>query len=465
MAKNKAYKIDRTLCKGCNICLEVCPKKAFYKTGKFIGEVAEITIDSKKCNSCAQCDILCPDGAIVFETTKAKRALPAKAALKRCGRGGWKWKKSPFPPDKYLLSGNDACAEGALAAGCRFFTGYPITPASEISQRMAERMPELNGVFIQMEDEIASMAAIIAASWMGKKTMTATSGPGFSLMQENISYADMTETPCVIIDVQRGGPSTGMPTKPATGDIRMARWGDHGGSPHIALCPSSAQECYDLTIKAFNLAEKFRTPVIVLSDAALAHLYEPVIIKPRNCVFDRIYIPNQPPFGPTKNYSAPSMPNFTDEERIMVTGSAHNEWGVRNTFESEPYEKLIWHLHNKIVKQKLVDVEKFLCKDAEQIIVSYGLVGRAAKETVRKARKKGIKAGLIRLKILWPFPTNVIKKYEKQCKKFIVPEMNQGQLSYVVREKINTNVVSLPQPNGELINPERILKYLIKGEW
>ncbi|MBU1179089.1 2-oxoacid:acceptor oxidoreductase subunit alpha [Patescibacteria group bacterium] len=447
--------IDNSLCKECGICMEFCQQKAIVKNDG-------LKIIQEKCNSCRQCELLCPEGAICFKNEEIEKI---KSKIKSEKRGGWINSKPLLKTgQKYFLSGNDACAEGALAAGCRFFAGYPITPASEILERMAIRMPKLNGSFIQMEDEIASMAAIIGASWAGVKSMTATSGPGFSLMQENISFADMTETPCVIINVQRGGPSTGMPTKPSTGDIRMARWGDHGGLQHIALCPASVQECYDLTIKAFNLSEKYRTPVIILTDAFLAHLTETLIIKPQK-VFNRIYIPNEPPFGPTKNYSAPSMPNFADGEHLMITGSAHDERGWRNTADSESYEKLIHHLENKIIKKRPIDVEKFFLEDAKQIIVAYGLVGRIAKEAIKKARKKGEKIGLLRLKILWPFPTEIIKKYEKRCAKFIVPEMNQGQLFFVVREKVSAKVVSLPQQDGELINPERIYKYIMKGIW
>jgi len=387
---------------------------------------------------------------------------------KKQSRGGWKQIKPLLRAGKYLFSGNEACTEGALTAGCKFFASYPITPASEIGARLTKRMPETGGVFKQMEDEISAIAAILGASWVGEKAMTATSGPGFSLMIENIGYADMTETPCVIIDVQRGGPSTGMPTKPSSSDIMMARYGCHGGTPHIVLCPSNVQECYELTIKAFNLSEKYRAPVIILSDASLAHLVEPIKIPTKMKIFNRIYRQGKQHFGPTKDFSAPSMPTPANGEFLMTTGSAHNELGLRNTFNPEGYEKLIWHLEKKVgLNKELTDVEEFMTKDANRIIVAYGFTARLAKEAVIKARATGKKIGLIKLKIIWPFPETTIKKYEKQCKEFIVPEMNQGQLNTVIKQCITskTKVTSLSQPNGELIDPERILKYLTQKIW
>ena len=399
-----------------------------------------------------------------------KRGGPASRRQATASRGGWKKVESLLPKGLHFLSGNEACAEGALVAGCKFFAGYPITPASEIGETLAKRILEVGGVFKQMEDEISAIGAVLGASWAGEKTMTATSGPGFSLMIENIGFADMTEMPCVIINVQRGGPSTGMPTKPSSSDIMMARYGCHGGTPHIALCPSDVQECYDLTIKAFNLSEKYRSPVIVLSDASLAHLREPLKIKSKVKIFDRIYEKGKQHFGPTKDFSAPSMPTPTDGEFLMTTGSAHNEWGVRNTFEPKGYEKLIWHLEKKIsLSKELTDTEEFMTKDASQIVIAYGFTSRMAREAVANARLEGKKIGLIRLKIVWPFPETIIKKYEEQCQEFIVPEMNQGQLHNVVNQcvtdKTKTAVTSLAQPNGELINSEQIFEYLTKKTW
>ncbi|MCF7835630.1 MAG: 2-oxoacid:acceptor oxidoreductase subunit alpha [Candidatus Marinimicrobia bacterium] len=387
-------------------------------------------------------------------------------SLSRQRRGGWTWRKSALPPGKYLLSGNEACAEGALTAGCKFFAGYPITPASEIGAHLAKRMPETNGVFKQMEDEISAIGAILGASWVGEKSMTATSGPGFSLMMENLGFADMTETPCIIVDVQRGGPSTGMPTKPSNSDIMMARWGCHGGIPHIVLTPSSVQECYDFTIKAFNLSEEYRTPVIILSDASLAHLSEPIEIKSKAKIFNRIYNKGHQHFGPTQKLEIPSMPMPSDGELLMTTGSAHNIWGERNTFDPDGYENLIWHLERKIKSiADLIFIEEFGVKNAERIVVACGFTGRIAKEAVVRARNRGIKVGLIRPKIIWPFPHWIIKLYEKQCQEFIIPEMNQGQLNHVIEQSTQTKVTSLPQPNGEFISTERILKYLTQGAW
>ena len=380
-------------------------------------------------------------------------------------RGGWKEVKGlPFP-GRHFMSGNQACVWGALTAGCRFYAGYPITPSSDIIEAMARELPKLNGHFLQMEDEIASAMALAGGSWAGVKSMTATSGPGFSLMQEGISYLLATETPAVIINVQRVGPSTGQPTKPASGDIREARWGAHGGSQLIAACPSSVQECYEFTIKAFNLSEAFRVPVIILSDAFLAHLFEPIAIQEKINVFDRLYIPGQPPFGPTDDFSAPSMPCFGDSELLVVTGSSHDQWGNRNTQDAKKQEALAMHLQNKILKKRPWDTEEMLLDDAEIIVVAYGSVARSAKWAIKEARKQGLKVGLFRPRILWPFPSDRIREIAGRKQKFIVPEMNQGQLNYVVREKIPNEVISLAQPNGEIISPKRILGFLLEGTW
>ncbi|MBI2626528.1 MAG: 2-oxoacid:acceptor oxidoreductase subunit alpha [Candidatus Nealsonbacteria bacterium] len=382
-------------------------------------------------------------------------------------RGGRAQIKNLLSPGKYFMSGNEACALGAISCGCSFYAGYPITPSTEIAETMARELPKIGGKFIQMEDELASIMALAGASWAGMKSMTATSGPGFSLMQEGISYLLMTETPAVIVNVQRAGPSTGQPTKPATGDIREARWGAHGGTQLIAVCPSSVQECYELTIKAFNLSEQFRVPVIVLMDGYLGHLYESLNVTEEVLeVFERIYKPKEPPFGPTKDFSIPSMPNFDDGERLVITGSTHNQWGIRNTDGPEIQEAMMDYLQNKIIQKKLFDAEELFLDDAKTIIVAYGSAARSAKWAVTEARAMGLKIGLFRPRILWPFASDRIRELSRQRgRKFVVPEMNQGQLNYVVREKISNEVISLPQPNGEIIDPRRIIKFLTEGEW
>lgn len=464
-------RINSTRCKKCYLCLELCPAKVFEKSEIHKKEPDVIGVVAEKCKLCLQCEYWCPEGAISVlkeVSTEAGETNVVKSEVTltdKKPRGGWHSQKSHLTAGQYLISGNEAFVEGAIAAGCRFFAGYPITPASEILEVMLKKMSRFGGIAIQMEDEIASMGAVIGASWSGRKALTATSGPGFSLMQENISYADMTETPCVIIDVQRGGPSTGMPTKPASGDIRIARWGDHGGFPHIALCPASVQECYEFTILAFNLAEIYRTPIVILSDAYLSHLYETVIIKSRLKLYERKYLPGAPPFGPTEDYSSPSMPDLTDGEYLSITGSAHNQWGVRTTSDARSYQDLVWHLRNKIMNKPPVAVEEFWLDDAEIVIVAYGMVARAAKAAIKQARKEGIKVGLLRPKILWPFPTEFIQKWSRRNQVFLVPEMNQGQLNYVVRERITNEVVSLPQQDGNIITPERILNFLRGGKW
>lgn len=456
-------KIDQSLCKGCYICLEMCPRRVFEKTDTIHKKgFQSLKVFSERCKPCYICERFCP-GAITIGKPSKVKAFKQESKVEK--RGDWQFSKSLLKPGRYFMSGNEACVVGALTAGCQFYAGYPITPAREILEGMAQKMRGVKGTFIQMEDEIAALAAVIGASWTGVKAMTATSGPGFSLMQENVSYADMTETPCVIIDVQRAGPSTGQSTRPAAGDIREARWGPHGGSQHIALYPSSVQECYDLMIKAFSLSEQFRTPVIFLSDAFLAHLKEPLTTKEKVKAFNRIYIPGKPAFGPTEDFSAPSMPCFGDGELLTITGSTHNQWGNRKVNDPHVQESLDMHLQNKILQEKPIDVEELFLEDAEIIIVTYGSVVRAAKWAIKEARKRGLRVGLFRPRILWPFPSERIREISKKGQRFLVPEMNQGQLNYVVREKISNEVISLPQPNGEMIDPRRILRYLIEGRW
>lgn len=336
----------------------------------------------------------------------------------------------------HFMSGDIACAEGAIAAGCRFFAGYPITPATEIAEHIAARMPKIGGVYVQMEDEIASMAAVIGASYAGLKAMTATSGPGFSLMQENIGLAAMTEAPCVIVDVMRGGPSTGQPTLPGQQDVMQAKWGSHGDYEIIALAPSSIQEMFDLTIEAFNLAETYRVPTMVMADEVVAHMWEKLVIPPA----EEIKIvnrkrPNTPPeqylpFMPDDDL-VPPMACFGEGYRFHATGLTHNEYGYPQTQSSEVQTKLVQRLCDKIRKNadKIVRVEETMVEDAEIVVIAYGIVARAALSAVRKARENGIKAGLLRLVTLWPFPEKPITKAAEGAKAIIVPEMNCGQMA------------------------------------
>jgi len=335
----------------------------------------------------------------------------------------------------HFLNGDVACAEGAIAAGCRFFGGYPITPATEIAEHLSQRMPEFGGIYIQMEDEIASMAAVIGASYSGLKAMTATSGPGFSLMQENIGLAVMTETPCVVVDIMRGGPSTGQPTLPGQQDVMQAKWGSHGDYGIVALSPSSVQEMFDLTIEAFNLAETYRLPVLLMGDEIVAHMWERVVIPAP----DKIKTVNRKkptvsrdeylPFKPDEDL-VPPMACFGEGYRFHATGLTHDEHGFPKTSSSEVQAKLVRRLCEKIGRNadKIIRVEEVMLDDAEVVVVAYGIVARAALSAVRKARAAGINAGLLRLVTLWPFPEKHVAKVARKVKAIVVPEMNCGQL-------------------------------------
>ena len=361
-------------------------------------------------------------------------------------------------------SGATAVAEGALAAGCRFFAGYPITPASDIAEYMALRLPQEDGVFIQMEDEIASIAAILGASWGGAKAMTATSGPGFSLMQENIGLAAVTETPVVIADVQRAGPSTGMPTLVGQGDVMQSRWGSHGDYETIVISPSSPQESFDLVIRAFNLAELYRVPVIFLMDECVAHMHERVVVPPKGKieVVERLK-PTVPPeeylpFKPT-NDIAP-MATAGMGYKVHVTGLTHNEKGYPMTTSPEVQEWMVRHICDKIRKNepKIRDIEEYQMEDAEIAVVSFGIVGRSAKAAVKMARKHGIKVGSIRLKTIWPFPEPYFDNIADNVKKFIVAEINYGQVKLEVERAVHgkAGVELMPKFGGAVHTPMEI---------
>ncbi|MGC8896416.1 MAG: 2-oxoacid:acceptor oxidoreductase subunit alpha [Candidatus Bathyarchaeia archaeon] len=375
-------------------------------------------------------------------------------------------KKGLILEGSHFMNGDIACAEGAIAAGCRFFAGYPITPATEIAEHLAQRMPEIGGIYIQMEDELASMAAIIGASYAGVKAMTATSGPGFSLMQENIGLAVMTEAPCVIVDVMRGGPSTGQPTLPGQQDIMQAKWGSHGDYEIIALAPSSVQEMFDLTIEAFNLSETYRVPAIVLADEVVGHMWEKVVIPS----IEKIKILNRKKANVPPEAYAPFMPDddlvppmacFGEGYSFHATGLTHDEHGYPRTSSSEAQQKLVKRLCDKIRKNadKIIKVEEVMLDDADIVVVAYGIVARAALSAVRKARENGIKAGLLRPITLWPFPESHMAKIAKQAKAIVVPEMNCGQLvREVERAAKETPVTFLSKLGEEPHTPMEILE-------
>lgn len=368
----------------------------------------------------------------------------------------------------HFPNGDTACAEGAIAAGCRFFAGYPITPATEISERMSQRMPRVGGVYVQMEDELASMAAVIGASYAGVKSMTATSGPGFSLMQENIGLAVMTETPCVVVNIMRGGPSTGQPTMPGQQDVMQARWGSHGDYEIIALAPSSVQEMFDLTIEAFNLSELYRVPVIILADEIIGHMSERLVIPSKDAI--RIVERKKPrlprgqyrPFEPDENL-VPPMACFGEGYHFYATGLTHDEGGHPRTSSSEAQQKLVQRLCDKIRKNavKIIKAKEIMLEDAEVAVVAYGIESRAALSAVRKARERGIKAGLLRLITLWPFPDQYISQIAQRVEAIVVPEMNCGQLvREVQRAAKETPVIFLSKLGEEPHRPMEILEAL-----
>ena len=372
---------------------------------------------------------------------------------------------------EYFMSGDEACAEGAINAGCRFFAGYPITPATEIAERMSERLPEVNGTYIQMEDELASMAAILGASWGGVKSMTATSGPGFSLMMENIGLGLMTETPCVVVNVQRGGPSTGLPTLSGQGDMMQARWGSHGCYSIIALSPQSPQELYDLTIKAFNLSEKYRIPVLVMSEAAVGHMYEKIVIPPigeiattsrrKPTVSPDEYLP----FKPDADL-VPPMASAGEGYRFHVTGLTHDEKGYPAA-TVEVQDKLVRRLVDKIEKNKdeIIELEENGTEGADVVVCTYGVSARVALMAIEYARKEGIKVGMLRFITVWPFPEDRIRELAEQVNAFVVPEINYGQIALEVERCAGGRAKTLlvPHMGGGVHSPETILEAIRKA--
>jgi 2-oxoglutarate ferredoxin oxidoreductase subunit alpha len=376
--------------------------------------------------------------------------------------------KSAILTGEHFMIGDVACAEGALAAGCRFFGGYPITPATEVAEHMAARLPDVGGTFIQMEDEIAAMASVIGASCAGVKSMTATSGPGFSLMMENIGLAVCTETPCVVVNVQRAGPSTGLPTQGAQGDMLQARWGAHGHNEIIALAPASPQEIFYQTITAFNLSEKYRLPVIIMTDEMVGHLSERVTIPAAK----DIKVVSRPrakgrkdrfkPFEPGPNGVAP-MAIAGEGYNIHVTGLTHDEKGYP-VMTVEAQDEMMKRLVGKVQRNldDIIMTEKYRLDDAEIVVVSYGVSGRTSLAAVDEAREQGIKAGLLRLITVWPFPEHEIRKLAERVKAFVTVEINLGQIHLEVERCAGGKAPAflVGHSGGTIIPPESVIEAL-----
>jgi 2-oxoglutarate ferredoxin oxidoreductase subunit alpha len=376
------------------------------------------------------------------------------------------------------MLGDHACAEGAILAGCRFFAGYPITPATEIAERMSVRLPQVDGNYVQMEDELASMNAILGASWAGVKSMTATSGPGFSLMMENLGLGIMLETPCVLVNVQRGGPSTGLPTLVGQQDMMQAKWGSHGDYEIIALSPGSPQELFDLTIRAFNLSEKYRTPVLVMTDAEVGHMTEKVVIPPPEEIeilnrphikkgdvepdHFRIYR-NSPDGDP--GYVSP-MVKAGEGYRIHVTGLTHDERGYP-AMNAEANEWNVSRLMEKITanRKDIIELETDKLRNAEVVVVSYGISARTSLWPIEQAREEGIKVGYLRLITVWPFPEDTISKLAAKVNAFVVPEINMGQITREVERCAagKAQVFGVHRPGGDILNPGDVLDTIRKA--
>ena len=365
-----------------------------------------------------------------------------------------------------LMQGNEACVEGAIAAGMRLYAGYPITPSTEIAERSAVRLPEVGGKFIQMEDEIGSIACAIGASVAGVKAMTATSGPGFSLKQENLGYACLAEIPLVLVDVQRMGPSTGMATSPSQGDVMMARWGTHGDHPIITISPSTVKECFDLAVRAFNLSEKYRTPVIFLMDEIVGHLREGMeMTEPEEIeIINRPTVqypdPKRKPYHMKKGQLVPAMAPFGKGQRYNITGLIHDESGFP-TNSNEEAEKLMNRLMHKISDNydDIVSYEEVNMEDADVVIFCYGGTYRAALTAMEEARAQGIKCGIFRPVTIWPFPERELKEVAGKVKKIVVAEHNYGQLLLEVQRVVcgACDIEFVGKYNGSVITPEEIL--------
>lgn len=366
----------------------------------------------------------------------------------------------------HYLDGNHACAEGGIAAGCKFFAGYPITPSTEIAERVSRRFPLIGGVFVQMEDELASMAAILGGSSGGVKSMSCTSGPGFSLMMENFGLGIMMEIPCVLVNVQRGGPSTGLPTLPGQADMMQARWGSHGDYEVIALAPDSPQESFELTIHAFNLSEKYRMPVLIMSDECVGHMTEKVIIPPAEEIelIERRYTKKKPgeawPYHENGDHVAPMLP-VGEGYKFHITGLTHDHKGYP-VINAEAHEKNVRHLIDKVNKhtEDIIWLEEEDVDSAEVVIMAYGISSRVVRPAIARARKEGIKVGLVKMVTVWPFPEKRVRELANQVKSLIMVEMNYGQvyldMQRCAAEKCRTYL--LGHAGGTVHNPDDIYK-------
>lgn len=365
-----------------------------------------------------------------------------------------------------LLQGNEACAEGALYAGCTFFAGYPITPSTEVAEYLARRLPLIRGAFLQMEDEIAAMAAVIGGSLAGRKSLTATSGPGFSLKQENIGFAALTEIPCVIVNVMRGGPSTGVPTGPGQSDIMQCRWGTHGDHPAICLTPAYVQEIFSETVRAFNLSEKYRTPVIIAFDEIVGHMRERIEIPEQGVlpVVDRTkpdctpekYLPYDDSGG-----DIPPMANFFEGYRYHVTGLNHGPDGFPVNASPRIHTDEMRLMRKVEANRKdIIRYEEFLTEDADVVVFGYGISGRSARTAVESARAEGVKAGLFRPLTIWPFPGEEVSAIASRVKNIVVPELSLGQIIFEVERcaKGRCRVEGIYRVDGDPITPAQILE-------
>jgi 2-oxoglutarate ferredoxin oxidoreductase subunit alpha len=382
--------------------------------------------------------------------------------------------KGPVLTGAHYLDGDHACAEGAIAAGCRFFAGYPITPSTEVAERIAERFPLIGGTFVQMEDELGSIAAVLGAAWAGAKSMTVTSGPGFSLMQENIGLGLMTETPCVVVDVQRGGPSTGLPTLTGQQDMMQARWGSHGDYEIIALSPASPQEAFDLTITCFNLSEKYRVPVMFMMDECVGHMTEKVVVPPA----DRLDVwPRRWYKGPRDKYlpyapdpdGVPPMVRAGDDYRFHITGLTHDQRGypiINAECQNLCVSRLISKIRNNADAIMLIDEDDTVKSGRTDVtVVAYGISARVATKAIADARARGLRVGMVRLITVWPFPERRIRELAKATKCMVMPEINCGQMyremQRAVGDRCKTTLV--PHCGGWVHDPDDILAAIMEG--
>ena len=473
------------ICKGCSFCIDFCPTDCLEFTKDFNAKGYHFPILARPadCSGCDLCGLYCPDFAIYGERWKdidarqAKGPAPSPPAATQPVASPVVQDAEPADPKGVLtgihfMDGDHAACEGALAAGCRFIAGYPITPSTEIVERFAARIPTVGGVFIQMEDELASSIAVQGAVWGGLKSLSVTSGPGFSLMMEHIGLAAITETPGVWVDVQRGGPSTGLPTLPGQADMMQAKWGSHGDYEIIAIVPNSPQECFDLIVKAFNLSEIYRCPVMFMMDEVVGHMVERVVIPP---AAEIKVVPRKWTHKPKDEYRAyattkddpvPEMTKAGAGYRIHVTGLTHDERGYP-AMNADAQDKLVRRLVGKIRNNadRIMDVREDGVEGADVVVVSYGITSRIAMSAVEEARKRGVKVGHLRLVVAWPFPARRMRELAKTVKVFIMPELNMGQMVLEIERAVAgaARVVSLPHAGGSVHEPEKILAAILEA--